>query len=610
MNKYNLYSNNSIEEMINDEENDSLFSMNQIMNYTFRENLPNNNFFEKEKYIFNKKNDNCGLPFKDILFSQKNLNKDSSQENIIPSANISIDESSKQQNNINGSNSSSTKDKNQLKNIQNKVNNSDITNNPIIDIDENSKNNVLNNKGNTDKVLAKKRKPRTHLEDLDIDPEIIKNKKFLKIGDKVILSKNQDITENDKKEIRAMRNRISAKKNRDKKKGEFIFLNKKISFLIDELNRAKLIINNYEKICCSQCKLKMVEINQKLLEDNDINKNEINDCNDNIDNILNQCKTKPNVFYDNIDIIKDKDKNNDILNDNYNNNIILDNLQQKENSKNEKYLVLEEFDSFFSNKINSTLGKISATLICLVTLIGIIICLNQELPISKNIKSFNNQQSISSNDHKVSLRHLNNICPNQNENNFIIHKENYGNKSNESNLVIPIESLNFLLICHDKFTWGIYYNLKYKIEQKKVNLLKKRNNENSILDNLIFNETNKIIINNYKINDSNLINNFQIEANSIILNNKKDNKIILVFVKDHEAFKNINGRSLPLIENESKNSEDDCAYLQMIIPKKQIKNSFDKNLTYSENERESDFFEIRCKIFEKDKYYGQGIISY
>lgn len=365
MNKYNLYSNNSIEEMINDEENDSLFSMNQIMNYTFIENISNNNFFEKEKYIFNKKKDNCGLRLKDILFSQKNSNNDSSQENIISSANISIEESSKQQNNNNGSNSSSTKDKKQLKHIQNKENKSDITNNPIIDIGENSKNNVMNNKGNTDKVLAKKRKSRTHLEDLDIDPEIIKNKKFLKIGDKVILSKNQDITEKDKKEIRAMRNRISVKKNRDKKKGEFIFLNKKISFLIDELNRAKLIINNYEKICCSQCKLKMVEINHKLLEDNYINKNEINDCNDNIDNILNQCKTKPNVIYNNIDIIKDNDKNNDILNDNYNNNnIILDNLKQKENSKNEKYLVLEEFNSFFSDKIYSNIGKISASLIC------------------------------------------------------------------------------------------------------------------------------------------------------------------------------------------------------------------------------------------------------
>lgn len=84
----------------------------------------------------------------------------------------------------------------------------------------------------------------------------------------------------------------------------------------------------------------------------------------------------------------------------------------------------------------------------------------------------------------------------------------------------------------------------------------------------------------------------------------------MVFVKDYEAFKNINGRSLPLIENEGKNSKDGCAYLQMIIPKKEIKNSFDKNLTYSEYERESDFFEIRCKIFEYNKYYGQGIISY
>ena len=36
---------------------------------------------------------------------------------------------------------------------------------------------------------------------MDIDPEIIKDKKFEKIGDKVFLSKNKILTEDDKKEI-------------------------------------------------------------------------------------------------------------------------------------------------------------------------------------------------------------------------------------------------------------------------------------------------------------------------------------------------------------------------------------------------------------------------
>ena len=70
------------------------------------------------------------------------------------------------------------------------------------------------------------------------------------------------------------------------------------------------------------------------------------------------------------------------------------------------------------------------------------------------------------------------------------------------------------------------------------------------------------------------------------------NAIISVFVKDYEDLKKYsNGRSLPLqeqIENEAKNSEDGCAYLQMIIPRKQNKNSFNKNENYTEYESESE----------------------
>ena len=59
--------------------------------------------------------------------------------------------------------------------------------------------------------------------------------KYKKIGDKVILSKNQVITEEDKKEIRAIRNRISAQKSRDRKKAEFILFKEKIKILSNEL---------------------------------------------------------------------------------------------------------------------------------------------------------------------------------------------------------------------------------------------------------------------------------------------------------------------------------------------------------------------------------------
>ena len=137
-------------------------------------------------------------------------------------------------NNNNISNSSVTKEKSQINKNENN-NESNIVNNkdsPILNLDEdkvikyNQKYNIDDN--NNKKLLEKKRRPRIHLEDLDIDTEIIKEKKNLIVGDKVILSKNQIITEEDKKEIRAIRNRKSAKKSRDRKKIEYINLIQKI----------------------------------------------------------------------------------------------------------------------------------------------------------------------------------------------------------------------------------------------------------------------------------------------------------------------------------------------------------------------------------------------
>ena len=91
----------------------------------------------------------------------------------------------------------------------------------IIETKEEKKINNNNNNNNNNNHTGKKRKQRIHLEDLDIDPEIIKYKKYQTIGDKVITSKNSKITDLDRKEIRAIRNRISAQKSRDRKKAEF-----------------------------------------------------------------------------------------------------------------------------------------------------------------------------------------------------------------------------------------------------------------------------------------------------------------------------------------------------------------------------------------------------
>ena len=91
-----------------------------------------------------------------------------------------------------------------------------------------------------------------------------------------------------------------------------------------------------------------------------------------------------------------------------------------------------------------------------------------------------------------------------------------------------------------------------------------------------------------------------------MLDNDISHKIISLFVKDYDTLKRfIDGKSLSLqeqIENESKNSEDGCVYLQMIIPKYKINNE-----TYTGFE--NDFFEIRCKIFAYNNYYDNKKVS-
>ena len=552
-----------------DEEKDSLFTLNQNLDYMpdYINDLSNIDFKEKRNDDFNFIFSDNPIQYENNLFSNDIFNKDFSQISPLTIPNQgNEDESSKQQMNINNisniSNSSSTKDKSQLKNnISNNSNsnsNNNITNNkPMLECNANSDNNDTKKK-----LLTNKRKPRKHLEDLDLDPELIKDKKFLKIGDKVILSKNHVITEEDKNEIRAMRNRISAQKSRDKKKIEFINLKEQVQYLTAELNKKILIINQYEKIVCPKCKSKMAEINNKIMEDNSENSK-----------IISQ-------------------NNNEIINEE---------------------LVLEENDSFFSKNKNHFIGKVSGVLLGLVCLIGIAFCVFQSGQIIKTSKL--NQKLISNNNNQGVFRHLINeeICPtNTTANEIDINDEN----DTKENVPLSLESFNknnFLQMCHDKFTWEIYSQYKEKKGKKGGNFLRKRNLRDQISDNSVCVDTDHIVNHNYSIiNDSNLINNLPIEANNIILNNYLSNKIISVYVKDYEALKRFsNGRSLPLqeqIENEAKNSEDGCVYLQMIIPRETLKSNFDKNGSYSEYENE--FFEIKCKIFAYNNYYQPGISSH
>ena len=505
------------------EEDNSFFSPNE------------NNFFDvnffKDEPIIDINSDNNSSQYKNSPF-QENSNLSNELSNNIPTP-ISRDDkdTSKIQNNnifkLNNSSSSnenngSTKEKSKIKNTQ-------------------------NSKNDKNKLLEKKRKPRVHLEDIDIDPEIVKNNKFYIVDDKVIVSKNQILSDEDKKEIKRLRNMISAKKNRKQKKLQFHSFKEEINILNIELNKKNLIIEKFEKICCPACRARLMEIDKKMLEDNDINNNDL--------------------------YIKNESK------------------------ENEEY-VLEEKDSFLSDKKNSFVGKISSIIIGLVSLLGIILIFEGRAIIRNSNKNTN----ISSNGFS-SLRHLlKNTCSGEEEKDI-----NYENEDKESNLPFPVKYFkidNFLQMCHDKFTFE-KSNLK-NIKRKKGNLLKKT------YEPSLYFENNKIINNNYIINDNIVENNIPVKSSNNESDDKISNKIISVFVKDYEHLKKqLNGKNMALqeqIENEAKNSEDGCVYLQMIIPRETLKNNYDKNVTSSEIE--NNFFEIRCQILEMNNYYTKGIYSH
>ena len=604
-----LLSNNSFDENIEEEDNNSLF---QIKNNNFFQNQDSNtNYFNNIKELesnqeeeqinnneyyqndFENNNFDNSLQSNNYIFpeneNENNLNKDFSLISPIPGneddsykmlnkSNFNSNDMIKEEIMCKDVNSSGTDcsplstggtgGKSQSKdNSVNNVNNNSFNNKFISFNNEKKKNNKKTNNNiilpqNGDKtVLSKKRKTRIHLEDLNIDPEIIKYKKYQTIGDKVITSKNSVITDMDKKEIRAIRNRISAQKSRDRKKAEFLNLQLKLKYLQEQIDKQNLIIQNFEKISCSVCKSKLNEINKVIIE-----------------------------------------------NSNY--KIILD---QSEIQNEKDYLVLDENSSILSDKKNSIIGKLSGALIALVCLIGIILCVIEG--------GFTNNF----NENQINLRHLSsdNVYENKRLNSLKF-ENNITNENINTNMPLIIKSnlintnfennMNKLQLYHDKFGLDIYSYLKKNKREKIDNtkngfLTKKLFYNDSTKDNSLCIETKSIEHNNYII-DNNFKNTLPVEANNIVLDNnynKLSHRIISLLLKDYDTLQRfINGKSLSLqeqIEIEAKNSEDGCVYLQMIIPK--VINYENNNETYTRYG--NDFFEIRCKIFAYNNYYDNKV---
>ena len=596
-----MLSNNSFDENENEEENKSLFNMNH--NSSFQNQDSTVNYFNNVDLEMNQEaeiNNNNGycddindfdIQDKDNIFSENenNLNKDfalispisindEDSCKIINKNNFSNNEISKEEIIFKDINSSGTgadsaplstggtgvKDRSKDNSLNN-INNNIINGNFISFLNENKSNTNTNNskKQNGDKtVLSKKRKTRIHLEDLNIDPEIIKYKKYQTIGDKVITSKNSVITDMDKKEIRAIRNRISAQKSRDRKKAELLNLQMKLKYLTEQIEKQNLVIQNFEKVACPKCKSKLAEIN-KLYTDN-------------------------NTF-----------------------KIPLD---QSEVQNEKEELVLDESSSTLSGKKSSIVDKIAGTLLAVVCLIGIILCVVE----GGYTLSYGNNLV----ENQLSLRHLSSNEIYEKENKII---DNNHNENININVPLPIKTnsilknlnlennMNKLQLYHDKFGLDIYSFLKkQKIEKiKKVGFLLKKpfHNNDSLADTSMCIETKSIEHNNYII-DNNLKNTLPVEANNIVLDNSYNelsHRIISLFVKDYDILKRFyDGKPLSLqeqIETEAKNSEDGCVYLQMIIPR--VNNFGNNNDNYTGYE--NDFFEIRCKIFAYNNYYDSKV---
>ena len=478
---------------------------------------------------------------KNILsMEEENLNKEiPQQENILEPFNEKFE---KDNSNLNISNSQLSQS-NSTKGTGDKNNESKLNDIKINEIINDEKDKKKNNNINT----GKKRKQRIHLEDLNIDPEIIKCKKYQTIGDKVITSKNSKITDLDRKEIRAIRNRISAQKSRDRKKAEFNELQKKVKFYEELTKKHILMIKDYERISCPECRAKFMEL--KL-------------------------------------------------------NISLD-----QNDPDKEILVLDEDISFFSSdKKGSILTKLTGALIAIVCLLGIILCLAQG-NLAGNLIKNRNINDLNKLNEEYQLRHLNEeeTIEEKNGDNNIELKEDNGKVLLPINQEILDYNINQLRLYHDRFGIEINSYLMKKNKERNGFLMKTQlYNQNN---NSVCIETKNIEHNNYIIDQNSLKNTLPVEANNIVIDNNLSHKIISLFVKDYNTLSRyINGRSLTLqeqIEIEAKNSEDGCVYLQMIIPNYE---SGENNATLN-SEYKNSFFEIRCKIFAYNNYYESKLAT-
>jgi preprotein translocase subunit SecG len=478
---------------------------------------------------------------KNILsMEEENLNKEiPQQENILEPFNEKFE---KDNSNLNISNSQLSQS-NSTKGTGDKNNESKLNDIKINEIINDEKDKKKNNNINT----GKKRKQRIHLEDLNIDPEIIKYKKYQTIGDKVITSKNSKITDLDRKEIRAIRNRISAQKSRDRKKAEFNELQKKVKFYEELTKKHILMIKDYERISCPECRAKFMEL--KL-------------------------------------------------------NISLD-----QNDPDKEILVLDEDISFFSSdKKGSILTKLTGALIAIVCLLGIILCLAQG-NLAGNLIKNRNINDLNKLNEEYQLRHLNEeeTIEEKNGDNNIELKEDNGKVLLPINQEILDYNINQLRLYHDRFGIEINSYLMKKNKERNGFLMKTQlYNQNN---NSVCIETKNIEHNNYIIDQNSLKNTLPVEANNIVIDNNLSHKIISLFVKDYNTLNRyINGRSLTLqeqIEIEAKNSEDGCVYLQMIIPNYE---SGENNATLN-SEYKNSFFEIRCKIFAYNNYYESKLAT-
>ena len=269
--------------------------------------------------------------------------------------------------------------------------------------------------------------------------------------------------------------------------------------LTEQLNQKILIIKQYESLCCSQCKSKFKEVNDKIINDN--------------------------------------------------------------NLEGDGGLILDEDEQ---NKKKSLLGKIPGLLIGIVCLIGITLCLYQ----------FN--ININTNGNKIPLRNLKNLfnknittninTTNTEDESFKIYEEPISttvSSDNYTEMSDIKEDSDLLQMCHDKFIFDIFSNIKEKQKQKSGFLVKKTFN-NKLDPNSFCFQSSTINNGDYIINsnNNNSANTLPIRRDNIILNEYISNKIISVFIKDYDTLKKFsNGKILSLkeqIEHGVKNSEDGC----------------------------------------------------